>query len=91
MEYLDYIEAIQRGMGYDESQMNDVCVNILTTTDSYPLSYIEFETENLMGIRTTRADFTEGFVVLNKTYITSIQIVYANDIIFKVPNDVSYG
>ena len=80
---MGYREAIKRGMGYKESDLKECCVNILTETDEYPLSFIEFETRDLMGIKTTRSDFTEGFVVLNKKYITSIAIVYAGDIVLE--------
>ena len=90
---MGYREAIKRGMGYKESDLKDCCVNILTQTDEYPLSFIEFETRDLMGIKTTRSDLTEGFVVLNKKYITSIAIVYANDIELQTENEenVSYN
>ena len=90
---MGYREAIKRGMGYKESDLKNACVNILTTTDEYPLSFIEFETRDLMGIKTTRSDLTEGFVVLNKKYITSIAIVYANDIVLQEKNEenVSYN
>ena len=90
---MGYREAIKRGMGYKESDLKECCVNILTETDEYPLSFIEFETRDLMGIKTTRSDFTEGFVVLNKKYITSIAIVYAGDIVLKEEKEesVSYN
>lgn len=90
---MGYRESIKRGMGYEESDLEDCCVNILTTTDEYPLSFIEFETRDLMGIKTTRSDLTEGFVILNKKYITSIAIVYANDIVLEEQKDenVSYN
>lgn len=90
---MGYREAIKRGMGYKESDLEECCVNILTETDEYPLSFIEFETRDLMGIKTTRSDFTEGFVVLNKKYITSIAIVYANDIVLeeRKEENVSYN
>ncbi len=90
---MGYREAIKRGMGYKESDLKECCVNILTETDEYPLSFIEFETRDLMGIKTTRSDFTEGFVVLNKKYITSIAIVYAGDIVLEEEKEesVSYN
>ena len=90
---MGYREAIKRGMGYKESDLKECCVNILTETDEYPLSFIEFETRDLMGIKTTRSDFTEGFVVLNKKYITSIAIVYAGDIVLEQEKEesVSYN
>ena len=89
---MGYREALKRGMGYKESEVNDACVNILTETDEYPLSFIEFETRDFLGIKSTREDFTEGFVVLNKKYIVSISIVYQNDIIIqtKEEENVSY-
>lgn len=77
---MGYREAIKRGMGYKESEVNDACVDILTETEEYPLSFIKFETRDLLGIYNTRPDGTEGFVVLNKKYITSIAIVYDGDI-----------
>lgn len=91
---MGYREAIKRGMGYKESDLKNACVNILTTTDEYPLSFIEFETRDLLGVKTTRSDFTEGFVVLNKKYITSISMVYQDDIVIdieKKEENVSYN
>lgn len=89
---MGYREALKRGMGYKESEIKDACVNILTETDEYPLSFIEFETRDYLGIKTTREDFTEGFVVLNKKYIVSISIVYQNDIVIQTEEEenVSY-
>lgn len=89
---MGYREALKRGMGYKESEINEACVNILTETDEYPLSFIEFETRDFLGIKTTREDFTEGFVVLNKKYVVSISIVYQNDIIIQTDEEenVSY-
>ena len=80
MIILEYKEALKRGMGYDDSEIQDACLDILTETEEYPLSFIDFETSDLLGIRHTRTDGTEGFVVLNKKYITSIAIVYKGDI-----------
>lgn len=90
---MGYREAIKRGMGYKESELEDACVNIYTTDKEYLLSFIEFETRDLMGIKTTRPDFTEGFVILNKKYITSIVMVYQNDIVIdkKEESNVSYN
>ena len=90
---MGYREAIKRGMGYNDSDLKDACVNILTTTTEYPLSFIEFETKDLIGISTTRSDFTEGFIVLNKEYVVSISIVYENDIVIDTDKkeNVSYN
>ena len=84
---MGYREAIKRGMGYTESQVNDACVDIITETEEYPLSFIRFETRDLLGIDWTRANGTEGFVILNKKYITSIAIVYDGDISIDVMKD----
>ena len=72
--------------------LKDACVTIITEHEEYPLAFIEFETRDLLGIKTTRSDFTEGFVVLNKKYVSSMSIVYQNDIVIDVEsdNDVSY-
>ena len=90
---MGYRDAIKKGMGYKESQLKDACVNILTEHEEYPLSFIEFETREFLGIKTTRPDFTEGFVVLNKKYISSIAIVYQNDIVLTEDKEdnVSYN
>lgn len=93
---MGYREAIKRGMGYKESEVKDTCVNILTEKEEYPLSFIRFETRDLLGIDYTRPDGKEGFVVLNKKYVTSIAIVYDGDItidVFEKDNshEVSYN
>jgi len=91
---MEYKDALKKGMGYKDSDIKDACVDILTETEEYPLSFIEFETRDLLGIKHTRPDGTEGFVVLNKKYITSIAVVYQQDIIFEQIDDsheVSYN
>lgn len=93
---MEYIEALKRGMGYEDSDIKDACLDILTETEEYPLSFIEFETSDLLGIKRTRTDGTEGFVILNKKYITSIAIVYKGDITIDVyeedkSHEISYN
>lgn len=77
---MEYIEALKQGMGYTDEDMEEACLDIRTEVEDYPLSFIRFETKDLLGIDWTRSDGTEGFVVLNKKYITSIAIVYQGDI-----------
>lgn len=93
---LEYIEALKRGMGYDDSDLENACLDILTETEEYPISFIEFETSDLLGIKHTRSNGTEGFVILNKKYITSIAIVYEGDITIDVikedkSHEISYN
>jgi len=93
---MEYIEALKQGMGYTDEDMEEACLNIRTEVKDYPLSFIRFETKDLLGIDWTRSDGTEGFVVLNKKYITSIAIVYQGDISLddeeeKEVHDVSYN
>lgn len=78
-----YRDALKRGEGYTDSELKDVCVSITTPDIIYNLAFIEFETQDFLGIRVTRPDFTEGFVVLNKDYIISISVVYQGDFTFK--------
>lgn len=96
MIILEYKEALKRGMGYEDTDFESACLDILTETEEYPLSFIEFETSELLGITHTRTDGTEGFVVLNKKYITSIAVVYEGDINIDVleednSHEVSYN
>lgn len=91
---MEYLEAIKEGMGYTDEEAKDACLDIITETEEFPLSYIRFETRDLLGIDWTRPDGTEGFIVLNKKYIVSIAIIYAGDIKLTLKNkeepDVSY-
>lgn len=76
-----------RGENYTEAELKDVCVSIVTCYDAYDLAFIEFETTNYLGIRVTRHDFTEGFVIINKKYIVSVSVVYQGDIVFTKDNE----
>ena len=85
---MQYIDALKRGMGYSDEDLDNAVLDIRTAEEEYPLSFIRFETDTLLAIDWTRSDGTEGFVVLNKKYITSIAIVYRGDIsIEKVEED----
>lgn len=78
---MGYREAIKQGERYNDSELKDICVSIVTETHDYDLAFIEFETADLLGIRVTRKDFSEGFVVLNKKYIISVSMIYEGDIV----------
>lgn len=80
-------ELLQKAENYEElDQVKDLCVNILTTTDQYNLCFIDFETENHLGVYRTHKDGTERFVLLAKKYITSISVVYQQDVSTDTPN-----
>lgn len=93
---MEYIEALKKGMNYTDETIKDACLNISTEMEEYHLSFIRFETKDLLGIDWTRSDGTEGFVILNKKYIISIAVVYQGDITIDVvkednSHEVSYN
>ena len=77
-------ELLQKAESH--KSLDELCVNIFTTTDQYNLCFIEFETKNHLGVYCTHSDGTERFVLLTKKYITSISIVYQQDINVDIPN-----
>lgn len=91
---MGYIEQICKWQECEKKEVHDVCVTITTEMDSYPLSFIEFETRDFLGINFTDPDFKERFVVLNKKYVVSIAIVYQDDIIIEEKDsnhDIQYN
>lgn len=77
---MGYRNMIKQGMGYSDEQLDEACVTITTTDYVYPFAFIDFESEEYLGVNYTTEDFTEKFIVLNKEYIVSVAIVYQNDI-----------
>lgn len=77
---MGYRNMIKQGMGYSDDQLDEACVTITTTDYVYPFAFIDFETDEYLGVNYTTEDFTEKFIVLNKEYIVSVAIVYQNDI-----------
>ena len=91
---MGFIEQICKWMKCEKKDCSEVCVTITTETEVYPLSFIEFETRDFLGINYTDTDFREKFVVLNKKYIVSIAIVYRDDIVLddsSDDNDIQYN
>ena len=74
-----YTKMLEKVMEPDNN-VSDLCVCIVSLDTIYALSFIEFETDNLMGVYYTTEDNIEKFVVLNKEHITSVEIVYEQDI-----------
>ena len=84
---MGYIEQIMKGMKCEKEDVHNICVTITTESEIYDLSFIEFETRDFLGISSTRKDFTEGFVILNKKYIVSMAVVYQQDIVLDDTDD----
>lgn len=77
---MGFTDELCRWNECDRSDINNICLNIETENMVYPLAFIEFEDEDFIGINYTEDDFTERFVVLNKKYVISMAMVYANEI-----------
>ena len=80
-ELNSYSDVLKKVMKYDSVEdIKDCCINVLTEFVQYNFCFIDFETEDLLGLWVTHEDFTERFVVLEKKYVVSISIVYEQDI-----------
>lgn len=77
---MGYIEQLCKWVKCEKPDVKDICLTIDTETSAYPLSFIEFETRDFLGINYTDSEFKERFVVLNKKYIVSVAMVYQDDI-----------
>lgn len=57
-----------------------ICLNITTITDLYTLCFIEYEDTDKIGVYITGDDGRERFMIIPKKHITSLQVVYEQDI-----------
>ena len=57
-----------------------ICTNITTITDIYQLCFIEYEDHEKIGAYITGEDGRERYLIIYKTQIVRIQVVYENDI-----------
>ena len=57
-----------------------ICLNITTITDIYNLCFIEYEDQNKIGCYITGEDGRERYIIIYKTQIVAIQVVYEQDI-----------
>lgn len=71
---------IANDMLCDLNKVNDVCVYITTVDADYDMSFIEYEKEDVLGVKYTVEDGTERFIILNKAHVTSVGIVYQQDL-----------
>lgn len=92
---MNYTQLLQKGVK-GNMDVSDIPVTIHTIDMQYPLSFIDFEAEDTLGINCTAEDGTERFVILNKKHIVDISVLYEDDIKIltnvdiSVENDVMY-
>lgn len=77
---MGFTEQLCKWNKCNKNEIGSICLNIETENMVYPLAFIEFETRDFIGVNYTEDDFTERFVVLNKKYVVSMAMVYANEI-----------
>lgn len=80
----NYSSLIRTVMKVSDSELSEVCINVVTQDYAYPFSFLEYEDEEHLGIYYTAEDFSERFVILNKKYIISVGIVYKQDLILEI-------
>lgn len=87
-----YINILKNTMKYDSiAEVKDCCINVLTEFIQYNFCFIEFETEDRLGLWVTHEDFTERLVIIEKKYIVSISVVYMQDIQIEKEDNVCYS
>ena len=64
-----------------------ICLNITTITDIYNLCFIEYEDEDKLGVYITGDDGRERYLIINKTQIVSLQVVYEQDLQLTIEPD----
>ena len=77
----NYSKMLLNGLPNKEGMtVQDIPLIINTVDASYPLAFIDYEEDSVLGINYTVEDGTERFVVLNKKYVVDIEILYEQDI-----------
>ncbi len=77
----NYSEMLLNGLpSRDDISIQDIPLIINMVDTSYPLAFIDYEEDDVLGINYTVEDGTEKFVVINKKYIIDIGIMYDQDI-----------
>lgn len=73
---------------HEDITVQDIPLVINTVDVSYPLAFIDYEEDDVLGINYTSEDGTERFVVINKKYIVDVEILYQQDINILTEEDV---
>lgn len=77
----NYSKMLLNGLPNKEGMtVQDIPLIINTVDTSYPLAFIDYEEDSVLGINYTVEDGTERFVVLNKKYVIDIEVLYEQDI-----------
>lgn len=81
-EKYSYLEILKEKMNYEtiDDVKENCCLNISTELDVYNFCFIDFETDEYLGVYITHNDLTERFMLISKKYIISISVVYQQDI-----------
>lgn len=74
-----YIKMISKGVDCTENDVKDVCVFISMLDTTYPMAFIDYEDDGIIGVNYTVKDGTERFVIINKEHIVDVGIVYEQD------------
>ena len=84
----NYSSLIRTIMKVSDSELSEVCINVITEDCAYPFSFLEYEDEKYLGIYYTAEDFSERFIILNKKYIVSVGIMYEQDLVLEEDIDI---
>ena len=76
----NYTKMLLNGLINSDMKVEDIPLIINTVDMSYPLEFIDYEEDDVLGVNYTSEDGTERFVVINKKYIVDIEVLYQQDI-----------
>lgn len=83
-----YTKMLLNGIqSYQNLSVEDIPLIINTVDTSYPLAFIDYEEDDVLGVNYTAEDGTERFIIINKKYIVDIAILYKDDIDIIVKSD----
>ena len=74
-----YTKMLLNGLTNSDMKVEDIPLIINTVDTSYPLAFIDYEEDGVLGINYTTENGKERFVVINKKYIIDIEILYRDD------------
>lgn len=78
---MNYTQLLLNGVKLtSDSDVCDIPLLIHTVDATYPLSFIDFEENDSLGVNYTSEDGTERFVILNKRHIVDVEVIYKDDI-----------
>lgn len=78
----NYTQMLLNGISSSDENLSikDIPVFISMVDTTYPLAFIDYETDETLGVNYTADDGTERFVVINKKYVIDVAIMYEGDI-----------